>query len=108
MVKWYSVKVRFNCRGLRERSGGRLGTPYRRDKTYKGAASWSCILELRHTAEPSRCGRKELHMKTKKKIKKENKRGKTFVGFAPKIEDSFKIKQRRKEKKHKHKLYTTD
>ena len=47
-------------------------------------------------------------MKAKKKIKKENKRGKTFVGFAPKIEDSFKIKQRRKEKKHKHKLCTTD
>lgn len=31
---------------------------------------------------------------------KQKSRGKTFVGLAPKVEDSFKIKKRRKEKKH--------
>ena len=40
-----------------------------------------------------------------KKQKKENKRGNTFVGLAQKVEDRFEIKKRRKEKKHKKKLY---
>lgn len=36
---------------------------------------------------------------------KQKSRGKTFVGLAPKVEDSFKIKKRRKEKKHRKRLY---
>jgi hypothetical protein len=39
------------------------------------------------------------------KKKKNPKRGETFVGLAPKVEDRIKIKKRRKEKKHKKKLY---
>ena len=39
------------------------------------------------------------------KKKKNPKRGETFVGLVPKVEDRIKIKQRRKEKKHKKKLY---
>lgn len=39
------------------------------------------------------------------KKKKNNKRGKTFIGFKPKREDSFKIKKRRKEKKHRKKMF---
>ena len=39
------------------------------------------------------------------KKKKNPKRGETFVSLAPKVEDRIKIKQRRKEKKHKKKLY---
>lgn len=42
------------------------------------------------------------------KMKKKNKnvkRGNTFVGLAPKVEDRIEIKKRRKEKKHKKKIY---
>lgn len=41
----------------------------------------------------------------KEKNKKFLKRRETFVGLAPKVEDRIKIKQRRKEKKHKKRLY---
>lgn len=40
-----------------------------------------------------------------KKKNKNVKRGNTFVGLAPKVEDRIEIKKRRKEKKHKKKLY---
>ena len=46
-------------------------------------------------------------MKTKKK-NKNNKRGNTFIGFKPKIKDSFKIKKRRREEKHKKKIYSKE
>lgn len=39
------------------------------------------------------------------KKKKNPKRGETFVGLAQKVEDRIEIKKRRKEKKHKKKLY---
>jgi hypothetical protein len=44
----------------------------------------------------------------KKKKNINNKRRNTFVGFAPKIEDNIKIKMRRKENKHKKKIYDYD
>ena len=37
-------------------------------------------------------------MKAKKKIKKENKRGKTFVGFAPKLKTHLKLNKEEKRK----------
>jgi hypothetical protein len=40
-----------------------------------------------------------------KKKNKNVKRGNTFVGLAPKVEDRIEIKKRRKERKHKKKIY---
>ena len=40
-----------------------------------------------------------------KKKNKNVKRGNTFVGLVPKVEDRIEIKKRRKEKKHKKKIY---